>query len=105
MLDGYPVNLLFLTVLMTSMTGMATAVRSRCTRSSKGSSHPYVHSQWLSRKTSTSADAACAPMIFARIRPCLFSRLMRRVFGIAVMALRKSSSHHAAVLASFTKII
>jgi hypothetical protein len=39
------------------------------TRSSKGSSQPTLHSQWLSRKVSTGAVAASAPRTRDRMRP------------------------------------
>jgi len=51
-----------------------TSVNTHCsctsaTRSSSGSSQPTLHSQWLSRKVSTGAVAASAPLTLDRIRP------------------------------------
>eukprot|EP00732_Lithocolla_globosa_P003456 Lithocolla_globosa_v1_NODE_2792_length_1867_cov_4.489514.p2 type:complete len:113 gc:universal NODE_2792_length_1867_cov_4.489514:1178-1516(+) len=51
------------------MTGNATTVRSCAMRSNMGSSHPSLHSQWLSIYTSTSPFACRAPSTFARINP------------------------------------
>ena len=53
------------------MTGHTTLVGSLAILSSRGSSHPVVHSMWESRKVSAGAVALAAPSSRARISPTL----------------------------------
>lgn len=66
---------------ITSITGHTTVVGSRAIRSTSGSSHPSVHSQWLSRYVRTGAVAASAPRRRALIRPSRFFALIILTFG------------------------
>lgn len=77
-------------ILMTSMTGHTTRVGSSATRSSSGSNHISLHSQWLSRNVSTSAMAASAPRTLERTKPSRFS--LRITLTLFILANSKPSS-------------
>lgn len=54
------------------MTGHTTFLRFSFTRAKRGSKYPFVHSQWASKKVSTSAVAFFAPRSLAATIPSRF---------------------------------